>query len=228
MRKRNLIGKHFGQLVIIAEVEPHITPSGARVPFVVARCDCGKTKEISVWALTKTSHPTISCGCWGAGAIGRRAYKYGDSWHRLRRIWGSMMGRCYKPRRAGYRYYGACGISVTEEWHDYPTFRSWAFGNGYAENLILDRIGNDRGYAPANCRWATQRQSSRNKRTNVWITAFGERKVQRDWATDLRCLISERTLRDRLKRGWKPETALTTPSQQSGRHRQRDIRGRFI
>jgi hypothetical protein len=48
-------------------------------------------------------------------------------------------------------------------------FIEWAEGNGYADGLQIDRIDNDIGYCPANCRWVTPSMNSRNRRNSIVI-----------------------------------------------------------
>lgn len=83
---------------------------------------------------------------------------------RIYRIWVAMRQRCEKAYRTGYGEYGARGIKVCEEWSgSFTAFRDWAFANGYDEALTIDRIKNDKGYEPGNCRWATPQQQSDNR-----------------------------------------------------------------
>ena len=64
-----------------------------------------------------------------------------------------------------YSEYGGRGISMCEQWsQSYETFRDWSLDNGYAEDLLIDRIENDLGYSPDNCRWADVFVSNTNQR----------------------------------------------------------------
>lgn len=76
-----------------------------------------------------------------------------------------MKERCYKPSNDNYKYYGALGITICDEWlNDFSTFAKWSTENGYANNLTIDRKDNTKGYSPDNCRWITIQEQQRNKR----------------------------------------------------------------
>jgi hypothetical protein len=84
--------------------------------------------------------------------------------------------------------------------------------NGYSNNLTIDRIDNDKGYSPDNCRWATISVQNSNTRRNHYITYNGKTKTMTQWAEEIG--IPVRTLEARLNRGhWSIERALTTPKQ---------------
>ena len=73
------------------------------------------------------------------------------------------------PKDKSYKWYGAKGISVCPEWHDYSTFKKWAISNGYDENAkqwdcTIDRINPYGDYEPSNCRWASMAEQAKNKR----------------------------------------------------------------
>lgn len=82
---------------------------------------------------------------------------------RLYAVWSGMRARC-RPKHRAFVWYGARGIHVCDEWHDYSTFRAWAVTNGYRKGLTLDRRDNDGNYEPLNCRWISRAEQNRNKR----------------------------------------------------------------
>ena len=79
-----------------------------------------------------------------------------------------MMERCTNPNCVGYKRYGARGITVCQEWIDSPqAFVDWALADGFSPELQIDRIDNDKGYSPDNCRWVTARENIRNRSNSV-------------------------------------------------------------
>jgi len=88
--------------------------------------------------------------------------------HPLKKRYADMVRRCYKPKTTNYSNYGGRGITVCAEWlNDRGAFIKWAKNNGFHPELKLDRIDNNGSYSPENCRWVTQTQQCRNKRTNT-------------------------------------------------------------
>jgi len=79
------------------------------------------------------------------------------------RVWRGMMARCYNKEIKSYCNYGARGIKVCKSWQDYKTFKKW-FEKHYIENMTLDRIDNNKGYSPKNCRFITARDNTLNSR----------------------------------------------------------------
>lgn len=137
---------------------------------------------------------------------------------RLYTIWKNMKQRCYNPKRNRYKWYGAKGIQVYEEWHDFLPFMEWSLANGYEEGLVLDREDSNGNYEPSNCKWVTVEENSRKavfERTgkevvgNREITYKGKTQMLRDWATE--CNMEYKILYERLRRGWDMERAVTQP-----------------
>lgn len=128
----------------------------------------------------------------------------------------AMMARCYNANHDCYENYGGRGISVCDEWQNRETFVRWSLDHGYAKELTLDRSDSNGDYCPGNCRWVDRATQSRNRRTNVWIPAFGETKCLADWVSDERCTVSQQTIRRRLALGWTAEQAITATTLASG------------
>lgn len=128
----------------------------------------------------------------------------------LSAIYHNMLARCYKPICQNFHNYGARGITVCEEWkNSKDTFIEWAVNNGYEKGLSLDRIDNDKGYSPENCRWTTSIIQNNNRRTNHRITINGETHTISEWARITG--IWKTTIRERVKKGWKEEDLLLKP-----------------
>ena len=149
------------------------------------------------------------CGCL---CKGYRIWKIGDSFHRethtrLHKIWEAMIARCEYKKHPYYKDYGGRGITVCEKWHEYVNFRDWAIENGYSEDLTIDRIDNEKGYSPNNCRWATMLEQQRNKKSNHIVNLYGVGRTISEWAEITG--ISKTTIRARLANGWTDEAALT-------------------
>lgn len=141
---------------------------------------------------------------------GGRRFKHGLWNTRVYRTWSGMHTRCNNSKGHNYRYYGARGIRVCEEWSEFTRFYDWAIANGYRDDLTIDRINNEGNYEPDNCRWIPPAAQSKNRRSVTSLVAFGEQKSLTEWAADPRCMVSRKTIMKNLRRGWNPEKALTT------------------
>ena len=84
------------------------------------------------------------------------------------RRWTDMRYRCSNPRHAQYGDYGGRGITVCDRWQEFAAFYEDMYST-YQTGVHIDRIDNNAGYSPENCRWATAKQNARNKRSNRWV-----------------------------------------------------------
>lgn len=131
--------------------------------------------------------------------------KHGMSAREEYGIWNHMRQRCHNPKNDRYASYGGRGIKVCDRWRE-------SFENFYADmgprppGAQLDRVDNDKGYSPENCRWATRKEQQNNTRANRIVEFNGERRTIAEWAS-LRGLPYAR-VQTRLHRGWTPERAL--------------------
>ena len=111
--------------------------------------------------ITRESHiksgNTKSCGCVKV--------KHGLYNHPLYAVWGNMVQRCTNPKNTKWEDYGGRGISICAEWRYNPSdFITWSIVNGWGDGLTIDRIDNDMGYSPENCRFVTKRLNLSNTR----------------------------------------------------------------
>lgn len=115
---------------------------------------------------------------------------------RLDVIHSNMIQRCYNPNSPAYGRYGSRGITVCSDWRRKKNFKEWALAHGYRDDLTIDRIDNDKGYSPDNCRWVTMRENCNNRSSTHFVTAFGQTLSLTEWSKKLN--ISYNTLKKRI------------------------------
>lgn len=179
----------YGRLLVTA-MSPIRRGASKRVIWI-CRCDCGSEHAASSSDLVSGS--TQSCGCTQHDGRARRTH--GQSHTRAFNIWLSMKQRCENPKSHAFRLYGARGIKVCERWQSFGNFLA-DMGHP-ATDLTIDRIDNDLGYEPGNCRWADRTTQAKNTRRNILITWRGRTQNISDWARELR--ISNSTLCRRIR-----------------------------
>lgn len=205
-RKVDYTGTKFGKWTVIGPAPNHITKGGYPVSMWDCVCDCGTRRAVRGNDLRLGK--SISCGC--SLAENPVAKTHGETGTHLYMVYHGMKARCYNPNNDDYKHYGGRGITICEEWQDYEQFRDWAISNGYREGLTIDRNNVNGNYCPENCRWITQKEQTRNKRTTIYLTAFGETKSLADWAEEKG--IDANVIRRRIKRGLSVEEAIETPT----------------
>lgn len=176
MKKRHpdseMVGAVFGKLTVIKRIG-----TKGKQPLYLCHCSCGNEKAVVGGSLRKGD--TQSCGCIHHEMMVKRNFKHGLSDRRIKGVRQQMLKRCYDPSCPAYKYYGARGITVCDEWRtSLESFYRWANSSGYERGLTLDREDNNGNYCPENCRWVDRFVQSRNKRG---VEKF-EGKCQIEWA----------------------------------------------
>jgi hypothetical protein len=93
------------------------------------------------------------------------------------------------------------------EWREnIYAFYTWALANGYDDTKSIERIDNNKGYFPDNCRWATKQEQQRNNRRNRLLTIDGKTKCLSEWLEITG--IAFKTAQKRLALGWQPDLAV--------------------
>ena len=164
----------------IIEPATYYSKSGTAYRAYLCQCKCGNKKIVK--RSDFLNKRVRSCGClvtdFNKTKVGnsyskfRKSYRNNfihnpkpEHYERIKRIWKNMKSRCGNPNATSYRIYGGRGIAVCDEWkNDFMSFYNWAINNGYSDDLSIDRIDNDKGYCPSNCRWATAKEQRANQR----------------------------------------------------------------
>jgi hypothetical protein len=130
-----------------------------------------------------------------------------------------MKTRCYNQKDPRYKNYGVRGITICEEWlcservkglkggltKGWSAFKTWAEENGYSDELTIDRIDNNKGYSPENCRWVTMKAQTNNRRNNKYIFYKGRTQTLAQWCEELQ--LNRNTVVSRLRANWSTEKA---------------------
>lgn len=194
-------GEHISRFIVLGK--------GTRPCHWLCLCICGKRIEVRGEYLRRKR--TKSCGCCMAELVSKGKSKHGHSVTqdaskmKMYNVWISMRDRCNRPSKPGYQNYGGRGITVCERWNSFANFLA-DMGNRPSPKHSIDRIDNDSGYSPENCRWATRQQQSENRR-NV-------HKVSMNGITDTikkhcrRLGINYGTITSRIRAGEEPIAAM--------------------
>ena len=161
----DITGQRFGRLVAIRPTERR----QSRCVVWEFKCDCGNTCYKGVNNV-RTGN-SVGCGCVRAQLLFVRSRTHGLRNTRLWHVWASMKQRCLNPRDKRYVDYGQRGIMVCDRW--IKSFADFASDMGPRPEDVtacgrsvwsIERIDNNKGYEPGNCKWATQKEQMANTR----------------------------------------------------------------
>lgn len=210
-KKRDLIGNKFDRLTVLYEAQKIRGRTAS-----VCLCQCGN--KITVVNNALITGNTKSCGCRRKDSLvwkdnlNKGRTTHGLTSHPLNPLWSAMRGRCNNKNYQDYRYYGGRGIKVCKEWEDdFLNFYNWAISNGWERGLTIERIDNNLGYSPENCRWATRKEQARNKRNTIRLTYNGQTLSISDWSDLNKLGLTAKIIKERLGLGWPVDRILNTP-----------------
>lgn len=206
MKRIEMVGKSFGR----ATVKEELPRNNNRREFLCA-CACGETFK-ALGENLRGGH-TNSCGCYASQRASEARTVHGE--HKglkttvETRIWNLMKQRCINPTNTRYADYGGRGITVCERWSVFVNFLA-DMGRRPTPKHSIERLNNDLGYAPGNCKWATKSEQCNNKRNNVVYTYDGKTLTLAQWAEETGLPYS--CLQYRHQKGWPAVKLLTKPS----------------
>ena len=201
------IGKRYGRLTVISFNCYLKKPHGVEKRFNCI-CECGGKTVSTMHNLRQGI--AKSCGCERTKKLLARQVTHGKTHTKEYRIWQGIMRRCTDATFPAWPRYGGRGITVCDRWRS--SFQTFLDDMGCKPDgdYSVERIDNDKGYSPENCKWADRAEQSRNKCTNRWIEVEGKRLVMTDWAKASGASIGR--IRDRIdKLGWSEVDAVSKP-----------------
>lgn len=176
MQRRDLVGQTIGRWSVMEW-------AGASPSRWVCRCTCGA--ERIVLAGNLTSGKSLSCGCYRNELSKFRSVRHGQARlnqaSRIYRIWTGILTRVSGTSKPHHRNYKNRGIDMDPRWRSFETFLA-DMGDRPSRAHSIDRVDNSRGYWPDNCRWATNVEQARNRRSNRLFTHDGVTAPVAAWA----------------------------------------------
>jgi len=175
----NIIGYKYNKLLVLSEV-PKKNYNKRRVSCI---CDCGNLHEVDMIELRKGS--IKSCGCLRSLPSNKTHGLTGD---RIYKVHSNMLTRCKNKNSKDFKNYGGRGISICDNWLSFEGFYGWVLISGYSDGLTIDRINNNKGYFPENCRWTDRTTQCRNRRkfTGSSSKYIGVSLLRNEWISRVR------------------------------------------
>jgi hypothetical protein len=190
-----MVGRKFGRL----EVQFQAGPLYGGLSWLCI-CECGKAVQANGAHLRRGS--VQSCGCLRKEALpeGVQFKTHGQTNTGAYKSWQAMHQRCSNPKSDQWGTYGGRGISVCQQWGEFEAF--FRDMGPRPKGMTIDREDSDGNYEPTNCRWASPKQQSNNRRNTVFIEHAGQVLNASEFARTVglsRPGARNRMLRDYLK-----------------------------
>lgn len=200
----DITGMTFGRMEVIGFYKAGY--AGHPVKWL-CKCSCGVVKAIEGTKLRQGE--VQSCGCWRKESCRKIAYKHGYSNKKdlTYDAWRCMRARCLGNDLQHKKYYSK--VKICKRW---LSFKKFLTDMGIRKpGMTLHRLNNAKGYFKTNCVWANAKTQQRNTRRNVLIIYKGIEAPIAFWAEKYN--FPYETFRQRIKRGWSIEKAITTSIQ---------------
>lgn len=196
----DITGQKFGRLTAIGGYD-----RSTGVTYWDFQCECGTVKSIP--ARSVKNGAISSCGCLKSDVMKESKTSHGMARSPVYAVWGSMVSRCTNPNTPQWDDYGGRGIRVCDRWLKFENFL--ADMGECPSGMSIDRIDVNGNYEPGNCRWATPKEQSRNRRNTVFLTVNGRTQPLAEWAEEIGCGY-DRLLRRKMG-GWSDEDCILVP-----------------
>lgn len=205
MKIIDIKGKKFGRLKTIRITNIKDNKKGYSWEFL---CDCG---NIVIRNGTSVRNGTTqSCGCLQKERYLEAKQTHGMTKTRTYKIWSQIKNRCLNKNNQYYHRYGGRGITISSDWLIFENFLK-DIGE-IPHKLSIDRIDNNGNYCKDNCRLVSMKIQQNNRSSNKVITYDGKTKTMSEWSDFIG--INYKTLKARIRNGWKLERALQPFSRQ--------------
>ena len=171
-------------------------------------CKCHRCGNVFYQSKYNIAYRLKGCSC--KNCQNQNLVTHGMKFTKIYALWRDMKHRCHSSNKncaRHYKVYFSRGIKVCDEWSkDFMSFYKWAIDNLYSSGrnmLTVDRIDNDKGYSPENCRIVTHKENQRNKRNTIKVIYQNQEYTLPALSEKLN--IKNDVLRHRIKNGWKEE-----------------------
>lgn len=154
----------------------------------LCKCICGTVKKVKQYHLK--AGKSQSCGCYKSEWVINNKTTHGGSHTKLYKTWCNIKERCYNINAKDYKNYGGRGIKMCDRWlESFENFYA-DMGNKPTPNHSIDRDDVNGDYCKENCKWATNDEQRRNKRSTVYIYYNNEKIVQADFVKRFNIVLS--------------------------------------